>query len=363
MQQQQQPLPKGNINELWAALGVTFNDREVIWQDYNPYPKLVERFPEFIFIGKGSGAEEPFAGSNPVTGGLQQLLALFAGSISPAPNATTRFEPLIETGRRTGVVAFDDLMQRSFLGSSINPNRRQRQTGQTYVLAAHITGSAPATTAPPATSPAAQPAINVILVSDIDVLYSVFFNLRTRERDKQDPLNLNLDNVTFVLNALDYLAGDDRFIDIRKRRPAYRTLSAVESRTEAARQKANDEREKYLNQFNEARDSEQKKLDQKIEELKARQGIDQMQMMQEVGTAQQAGQNRLNAQIEQMEKERDSQLDRIERDLSLNVRSVQNKYKLAAILFPPIPPLLVGAWMFYRRRNMEHIGVPKARLR
>lgn len=364
-QQPPPPLPKGNIGLLWSLLGVTFNDREIIWQDYNPYPKLEERFPEFIFIGKGSGAEEPFAASNPATGGLQQLLALFAGSISPANGATTRFEPLMETGRRTGVVAFDDILRRGPFGpAGINPDRRQRQTGQTYVLAARITGpGAPTSTVPPTTAPTAHPSMNVVLVSDIDVLYSVFFNLRARDRDQQDPLNLNLDNVTFVLNTLDYLAGDDRFIDIRKRRPAYRTLSAVETRTEAARQKANDERDKFLKQFEDARDQEQKKLDQKIEELKARQGIDQLQMMQEVGTAQQAGQNRLNAAIQKMEKERDAQLDRIERDLSLNIRSVQNKYKLAAILFPPIPPLLLGAWMFHRRRTMEHIGVPKARLR
>ena len=59
-----------------------------------------------------------------------------------------------------------------------------------------------------------------MLVADIDVLYADFFELRTQAGDpNRSDLNLNLDNVTFVLNVLDALAGDDSFIDIRKRRP------------------------------------------------------------------------------------------------------------------------------------------------
>ena len=44
-------------------------------------------------------------------------------------------------------------------------------------------------------------------------------------------IHLNLDNITFVLNALDSLAGDNRFIDVRKRRPKYRTLTRIEEWT------------------------------------------------------------------------------------------------------------------------------------
>ena len=82
-----------------------------------------------------------------------------------------------------------------------------------------------------------------------------------------------------------------------------------------------------------------------------------------MATAQQAGQNRLQATIEQMEKERDRQIASIERRLALQVRRVQDKYKLAAVIFPAIPPLLVGAFVFQRRRSMERVGVPKSRMK
>jgi len=202
-----------------------------------------------------------------------------------------------------------------------------------------------------------------VLVSDVDVLNSVFFSLRARGTDKNDPVQISLDNVAFVLNTLDYLAGDHRFIELRKRRPAYRTLTTVENQTEDAKKKANDERDKFIAMFDDKRAEEQKKLDDKLAELKKREGVDAMQMAQEVGIATQQGQNRLNAAVERLDKERDQQLEKIERDLTLKVTDVQNRYKLMAIAFPPIPPLVLGAIVFFRRRSMERIGAPKSRLR
>jgi ABC-2 type transport system permease protein len=42
---------------------------------------------------------------------------------------------------------------------------------------------------------------------------------------------------------------------------------------------------------------------------------------------------------------------------------VQDWYKTAAVLLPPIPPLLVGLYVFFNRRAREREGVSKARLR
>jgi ABC-2 type transport system permease protein len=359
--QQPPPQPKGDVTGLWNLLGAQIDATQIVWQDYNPYPKVANfsEVREYVFIGKGSGAAEPFSESNPATAGLQQIVALFPGYISPLPGATTQLRPLVQTGRQTGYVVYDDIIQRNFLGpTGLNPRRRQIQTNQTYTLAAHITG-----TPAPAATPQATKNLNVILVSDIDMLYSVFFALRARGADPNDPVSFNLDNVSFVLNTLDDLAGDDRFIEIRKRRPVYRTLRAVEDRIDIAKAHANAEREKFVLQFETKRNEEQKRLDDKLAELKERKDIDPRHLLDEVATAQQAGQNRLNAKVAELEKERDAQIATIERRLALQVRRIQDKYKLAAVAFPAIPPLLVGAVVFVRRRSMAKIGVPKARLK
>ena len=135
------------------------------------------------------------------------MMLLFPGSIRPQLGATTKVTPLLMTGAKAGIVNFDDIRVRTFLGSGgLNPNRRAILTDQPYMLAAHIRES---TSRDDEAKPSAG--FNVVLTADTDLLYSIFFNLRAQGTNPDAPVNLELDNVTFVLNVLDELAGDDRF--------------------------------------------------------------------------------------------------------------------------------------------------------
>jgi ABC-2 type transport system permease protein len=359
----QPPEPKGNIQTLWSLLQVQFGDREIVWQNYNPYPKLPEIPRELVFVDEGSGAEKPFSRASRITDMLQQVLFLFPGSIKPAPGATLTFTPLVATSRQTGVVSFDEMIQRNFLGGSLNPQRRFQPTGESYVIAAQITGAAHAP-APPAgaTETAENKPINVVLVADIDALYSVFFAIRAGRNDPNQEIDLHLDNVPFVLNTLDVLAGDERFIEIRSRRPVHRTLTAVQQRTEQAQQHATDERDKFIKQFDDKRDEEQQKLQAEIETLKARKDIDPKQLLTEVAIKQKNGDERLQATVERLQRERDVAVDKIERKLAQEIGSVQNTYRWAAITMPIILPLALASIVYVRRHRMERVGVPAARL-
>ena len=368
MQQQRQlPEPKGDIGALWSLLNVDFRDREIVWDAYNPYPKISQFPPEYIFVGGGSGGEGTISAASPITSGLQQVMFLFAGSLRPRLGSTLTFLPLLRTGAVTGRVAFNEIFQRSFFGiTGLNPDRRHEATGDSYVLATHIRGrpsaaEVAASTQP--TTPTSEPGeLNVVLVSDIDLLYSVFFTLRARGTQPDGP-QINLDNVPFVLNILDELAGDDRFMAIRKRRPAHRTLTAVENMTERNRQDADNSREQFNRQFEASRTQVEEQLRERIEVLQKRQGVDPQQMVLEIATAQRVGQKRLEAAVQRQEQERDRELARIETNLGLDIRSVENKYKMMAVALPPIPPLLVAAAVALRRRRLERIGVSAARLR
>ncbi len=368
MQQQRQlPEPKGDVGALWSLLNVDFRDREIVWDAYNPYPKISQFPPEYIFVGGGSGGEGTISAASSITSGLQQVMFLFAGSLRPRLGSTLTFSPLLRTGTVTGRVAFNEIFQRSFFGiSGLNPGRRHEATGESYVLATHIRGRPPAEEVAASTQPATptnEPGeLNVVLVSDIDLLYSVFFNLRARGTQPDGP-QIILDNVPFVLNVLDELAGDDRFMAIRKRRPAHRTLTAVESTTERYRQDADKSREQFNRQFDASRAQVEAQLRERIDTLQKRQDIDPQQMVLEIATAQRVGQKRLEAAVQRQEQERDRELARIETNLGLDIRSVENKYKIMAVALPPIPPLLVAAVVALRRRRLERIGVSAARLR
>ncbi|MHC5007912.1 MAG: Gldg family protein, partial [Planctomycetota bacterium] len=355
----QPPEPKGNIGGLWNALGVEFSDREVVRDDYNPFPKLPELPPEMVFVAGGSGAPEPFNEASPITSGLQQMLLMFPGFVQPRIGANVRFTPLLQTGMQTGVVSFDDMVQRTMFGSGgLNPNRRHRLTRQSYTLAARIHGPEPTPDAPE--TPAG---VNAVLATDIDMLYSVFFVLRERGSGPDEEIDLNFDNVSFVLNALDELSGDDRYIEIRKRRPAHRTLTAVEDRTRGIIEQAAQETDRFKAEFEQKQTEQRQKFDADIQALQQREGIDLQQMALEVQAALQANERRLDAIVERLGRERDQQLQKTERALALEIRRVQDGFKFVAVAAPPILPLVLAVVVFGRRRRMEKIGVPQQRMR
>ncbi len=408
MQQRQPPQPKGDINKLWALLGVDFSGENVIWQDYNPMPKLTDFITrEWVFVDYGSGAPQPFNLDSPATKQLQQVLFLFPGSVSGLNSSPLKFTELVSTSDRTGTVRYDQIFEPSFMGQPrMNPNLSlvERPSNEKYVLAAHITGKpktenipmhdqgaeTDAADAPSEKSandaskasptgdsdakdePAAEgeaadakadPEINVVVVGDIDCLYGAFFALRARGDDPDNEFEFQFDNVPFVLNVLDVLADDDRFVEIRTRRPAHRTLTTITAETEAARELADDAREKFVKKFETERAKAQKKFDDRIAELKKREGLDQQQAMIEILQAQQVGQLRLDSRVEQLKRDRDQQIKEIESQSAQRVREVQDRYKLWAVLLPPIPPLIVAFVVFFNRRASEREGVSKSRLR
>ncbi|HEV2970841.1 MAG TPA: Gldg family protein, partial [Pirellulales bacterium] len=86
----QMPSPKGDIQQLWDLLGVKMVAKEstspfgppqpsasVIWQDWDPYPKIasISTLPrEFVFIGEHTpGNEAAFNPGDPITSGLKEL--------------------------------------------------------------------------------------------------------------------------------------------------------------------------------------------------------------------------------------------------------------------------------------------------
>ncbi|ASV74548.1 gliding motility protein GldF [Thermogutta terrifontis] len=376
------PLPKGDITKLWRKLGIDFTANEIVWQRYNPYPKfqLFEENPEFVFVNWSCGAEEPFNRQIPAVGGLQQVLFPFPGAITRLNSSTMKFTPLVRTGRVTGLINYDDIFRMDFLTGTreLNRNREFRPTRTEYILAAAIEGKLPEMKITKTESssnsdqnsekveeiPNKQHDFKVVLVSDIDMLHETFFRLRQRQDLPGLDVKLSFDNVTMVLNLIDWVAGDDRFIDIRNRRPKHRTLTTIERATEAARARAAEERQKLQEAYNKIEREEREKLEQsikKLEEDMKKQNISLDEILRRVAIAQQQGERRLNARMEEERQKRDRALERIETELSLYVRRLQNFYKMVSVIIPPLFPLGLAVIVFIWRRAKEMEGIPDIR--
>ena len=382
---QQQGQPKGDLELLWNTLGVELISSGgqpmfggagpspvVVWQDYNPHPKL-ELPSQFVFVDQAldslGGAGDALNPSSPVTSGLQEMLFPFPGGLRTKEKANVSFSPLARTGTRSGTIDIAAIMSNQ--GDPRMLQAFEQPGDEAMVLAASIERAAVATEgeAEEAAEQEAKP-IRAVVVTDIDLLDGRIFGLRDRP---DEFLAMDLDNVTFVLNVLDELAGDDRFIEIRKRKPVHRTLERIEKAVEDARAQADDERQKFMAEFEEAESEANAKMredvssfEEKVRDMENSGNADSQELvaaMQQLASQQRLAQRRLDTKIEGLRRRRDAEVEAVERRLGAAVRREQDRQKWLAVLLPPIPPLVVAFFVFFRRRAREREGVSKARLR
>jgi ABC-2 type transport system permease protein len=192
----------------------------------------------------------------------------------------------------------------------------------------------------------------------------------------ENEVNWRFDNVTFVLNVLDVLAGDARFVEVRKRETRYPTLQMVEARTAAAREQASEETDKFKIDYDQAVADAGERLKKPSSDLQEQ--INKLQesapgdpdaakslqaSMTRLVVQQQIEQRRLDAETERLRRERDQNMKRIDRRLESQIREVQTWFKFWAVVLPIVPPLGLGLVVFFRRRSRERESITVARRR
>ncbi len=326
---------KTSLRPLLDPLGITWQTNRIVWDDYNPHPQLKSLPKEVVFLGKGFNASEP------VSSGLQEVVLLYAGELKARSDARTRFTPLLETTGNGGALRWEDLVTRSLLGGiAIDPSVERKPEKARHVLAARISGPASA-----------------IVIADVDLMGEQFFELRRRGVE-----NLHFDNVTFLLNAVDQLAGDSSFIALRKRRPRHRTLETVEARTrryEEQRLKQTQEAEVIA----EARLREaQGRLDRAVQEIQRRTDLDDQAKQIMISNVQSVENRRLEVARSTIEDEKQRQIEATRAEMESSIRGIQNTIKLLAVALPPVPAFVVFLLVSARRLARERIGTPLDRL-
>ena len=196
----QPPAPKGDLRALWNLLGIRLvslparaqglgggssgEATAIVWQDYTPHPEDGELQNEYVWVSPACDTDgTPLNAEESVSSGLQKLLFLYPGAIEDVGTDLGReFVPLVTMGQRTGTVRFDECVTRNLFGQMDLRSRGQikefeEPTGNRYVLAAAIRTQAGAQEA---NDQKTAGGLNVVVVSDMDILAGVFFLLRER---------------------------------------------------------------------------------------------------------------------------------------------------------------------------------------
>ena len=197
--------------------------------------------------------------------------------------------------------------------------------------------------------------VDVIVVADLDFISEQFFQIR-----EQAPGGLNFDNVTFFLNAMDTLLGEDAFIDLRGRRARHRTLERVEAQTAqfieqrtAGEQQAEADAEQALTEA-------QQRLNDRVAELQGRADIDAQTRQIMVRNLEEVENRRLEVLSANIEAEKDTRIQASRENMEAQIRRIQTSIKTAAILLPPVPVVVLGVAIFLRRNRREREGAAAA---
>jgi ABC-2 type transport system permease protein len=222
---------------------------------------------------------------------------------------------------------------------------------------------------------AAKPkGINVIYVGDIDLMHSEFVQLRNQPNTE---INFRFDNVPFVLNVIDAVAGDTRFLDIRTRKPRHSTLKTVEARAASAREeesKATGVASAKYEDLKKKVEAGQKDAEAKFAEIQQKfqkdladgKEVDRSAAIGQIqawATKVEAEKRKAEVELERIRNDRDKELAQVERNRDQDIQKIQNEFKVWATVIPPIPPLLVGMIVWIRRRLREREGVSRSRMK
>ena len=333
--QQPPPSAKANLRPMLEAAGITWQTNRVAWDNYNPHPQLKSLPKEFVFVGKGFNQKEA------ITAGLQEVVLLYAGVLKSRSDFAGQVTPLLETSGDSGAVRWEELVGRNMFGQvAINPDVKHMPEQGKQVLAMRVKGP-----------------VNAVVVADVDLMGEQFFELRRRGIE-----NLNFDNVTFLLNAVDQLANDTSFIALRKRRPRHRTLEAVEARTRAYETQRLDEMRQAETTADTRLKEAQARLDKAVQEIEQRKDLDEQAKQVMIANVQAVENRRFQVARTTIEDEKQRQIDVSRADMENSIRGIQNTIKLMAVVLPPIPAVLLFLVVAVKRVARERIGVPVDRL-
>ena len=365
------PGPRGNVRQWMAGLGVDWEPTRIVWDSYNPHPELAHMPDDVVFLGRGNRNERTFNPDVDVTADLQELVFLWPGYLGPAEDAGVEFQPLLRSGAASGTNGYFSIVRSTPFGPQINPEPPREQDEQDYVVAARIrSAGADAREAETETEEAPEAGadngddgaeseeaggVDLIVVADIDFIGEQFFAIR-----EQAIGDLHFDNVTFFLNAMDLLVGDDSFIDLRSRRARHRTLERVEEQTaQFTEQRAQDEQQAE-EEAEQAIEEAQARLDERVEELRSRTDVDAQTKQIMVRNLEEVENRRLEVLSTNIEAEKNTKIRASRENMEAQIRRIQTSIQTFAVLLPPIPVFAVGVVILLRRQRREREGAAAA---
>jgi len=418
----------GKAGPLMRALGLTWDNGQVVADSFNPHPtfrpdipqKVVEKYGSnwparlygqrenaLLFLSRASGNRHALNDKHAVTERLNELLTFYAGSVQRRTGGKTNVTPLLQTAAKASVIPWmseappvggngmpgetkargnlvkrNRVVVRSFdpLTGTVDEKTEYEQSQITNLPQRVPTASLdrprekwllndeprrdrvldPQTIAVAVTAGDSDDKnkkgnnaadINVIYVADVDLIS----DFASRQ---QSALKQPLDNLNFVFNAIESLAGEENYLPLRGRRINSRALTSIQSTVDEFRLERFEEEEKIKKQTQEQTEKAQERFNKEIERIRKNKGLSVSERDQLLVVALEAERRRLQLKIDGLNRQKEQTIRDLQNQEERRIRDYENRVRYAAVAFPPIPALLLGlavlaARFINERRNIN----------
>jgi ABC-2 type transport system permease protein len=164
-----------------------------------------------------------------------------------------------------------------------------------------------------------------------------------------------------VLNAVDALAGEDRYLALRSRTPQERILEVIEQRRQQYTEEQLKERAKARADAEERLEAARERLQAEVDKLQNDDSLDPRTKNQLLRTAQQNISRQLELQEAEINRERDAAIRKAENESKSQIKAIEDRVWLWAVLIPPIPAIIVGLTMLCLRITNERSNIDPKR--
>lgn len=349
----EQKADNGEARQLMDLLDVSWNNGQIVYDRSNPHSQFSTLPPDYVFVSRSGNPQHAFSADSPVTRGLNDIVCLYAGTIQQRDRkADQKFTPLLQTSGQSGLIKWEQFTSQSFNpftmspAVSLKPSPPRMDDAYAHVIAAAIRNETK------------ENPLNVIFCSDLDMISDWFFFERNRGN-----LDIEFDNVTFVLNAVDSLAGDETFIPLRSRRAQLRTLKYVEDQTREMRQKLGKEEKDAEDAMKQRLDSARAELQAEVDAIEKREDLDARSRTVQVRQKQEELNRKLELEQEELEREKNARIRKAGLEMKRQIRTVENRVRSFAYTIPALLPACFGLLFLGLRNLAEQKSISPGRRR
>ncbi len=366
----------GRCSRILNALGIEWDNGRVAWNLNDPHPNFrgawvgptgQPAWPDnfgpyqsaFVFV-KNAGSHVAFNAENTISGGLKELLFFYPGSIRQASGAKQTFIPLAKLEKDSGTTPWEDLtaipqsinrmtgqpgntMSQYTMDDMrvLNPTPVRRVDDDEHVIAAQIKTDS---------------GINAVFIADLDFVSDLY-----NEQTSEQGLDQELDNISFLQNAIEVLAGEEEFVALRNRRPTPRTLSYIEDETQEFRTERAKAQQKIEEDLRDQLKAEQDKLNEETAKIGEDESLSFFEKLQRTSQEASDAQRRFDLKKEKLEKGLKLEIEKLESQEQNNIRKTEGWVKMLAVSFAPLPAFLLGCIVFFWKQSNERSQVKASR--